>query len=74
MKTIQFAQALDVEVWVTVEVPDDYTEDEVNDFIQEFPMNVTVVVEDENAGGIGVYVHSVDYHGAAEIQGNDSDE
>lgn len=76
MKKVRFAQALDVELWVDIEVPDDYTDEDIADYIQEFPLNVTVVEVEGNYdhANTDVYVHSVDYHGAAEVQGEDSDE
>lgn len=70
MKKVQFAQALDVELWVTIEVPDDYTDEDIADYIQEFPLDVTVtqLPGEYDHKETDVYVHSVDYHGVAEIQ------
>ena len=70
MKKVTFAQALNVEIWVDIEVPDDYSESDIKDYIQEFPLNVTVTetpgdYEHRNAE---IYVHSCDYEGEAEVQ------
>jgi len=76
MKKVQFAQALDVEVWITIEVPDDFTEDDIQDYVQDFPMEVTIVEPQGQYEHIDteIYVHTVDYHGAAEVQGDKTDD
>jgi hypothetical protein len=69
MRSVRFSQVLEVEVWVTIEVPDDYSDSDVEDYVQEFPFEVTVTEasgehEHKNAE---IYVHSAGYPEKANV-------
>lgn len=80
MKKVQFAQALHVEVWVSFELPDSYTDEDIADYIQSFPMDVRVVHDDmyneKNCDHTKTefHVHSINYNGDAELQGEQEPE
>jgi hypothetical protein len=73
---VQFSQAIYAEVWVTMELPDNYTQEDIADYIQSFPMDVKVVPDaiynESNCEHFNTefYVHSINYNGAAELMEN----
>jgi hypothetical protein len=77
VKKVQFAQNLYVEVWVSIELPDNYTDEDIADYIQSFPLDVQVVQDDVynesncDHSGTEFHVHSINYNGAAELQGQE---
>lgn len=77
---VQFSQALYVDVWVSMELPDTYTEEDIADYIQSFPMDVNVVRDavynEDNCDHFNTefHVHSINYNGAAELQPDEAPE
>ena len=65
---VQFAQAIKVEAWITIELPDDFTEEEIEDYVQEFPMDVNIIQPSREYVDAEFHVHSINYDGPAEVQ------
>lgn len=71
MKKVRFAQKLEVELWVDIDVPDDFTDADVEEYVQEFRFEVTVTengaTDSNEHANTDIYVHWLKYAGDAEV-------